>query len=217
MKEWLIVAGKKRTKKEGILALQGEVREHVASLTRLKNVRPLKVKYPEQIAQIDALIIPGGESTTIGKLIERNNFVQPIKKFCQQHKPIWGTCAGMILVAKKVNNRKHYPRQKNYNLNLMDITVQRNAYGSQLNSFITRHSIPAISDQPLKLVFIRAPIITATGPEVKILTRVKGNIAAAEQDNLFVTNFHPELTEDIRVHQYFVNKIETTKNSPLSQ
>ena len=191
----------------GILALQGGVREHLKSLSRLDFVRAEKVKYPKQLPELEALIIPGGESTTIGKLIHRNNFIKPLQQFNKKGKPIWGTCAGLILLARKVINRKSNRGDKNYNLGLLDITVKRNAYGSQLSSFITEQKITAISSQPIKLVFIRAPIITEVGRNINILARVKGNIVAAEKDNLLVTSFHPELTEDPALHQYFVNKI----------
>ena len=203
MKEWLIVAGKKKV---GVLALQGGVREHLKSLNQLKNVQGIKIKYPDQLPEVDALIIPGGESTTISKLLKKYNFIQAIKLLNQKQKPIWGTCAGLILLAKKVINadqKKSIPET----LGFIDITVKRNSYGSQLNSFICKQSIKKISPQPIELVFIRAPIISKVGSQVKVIAKVEDEIVAAEQENIIVTSFHPELTDDIKTHQYFIEKI----------
>lgn len=223
MKEWPTVAGKQSPggpsgskrktgiKNIGILALQGGVREHLQNLQQLSGVSAHEIKEPRQLARMDALILPGGESTTIGKLIQNYNFVDPIRNFHELQKPIWGTCAGAILLAKNIlfgpKSGEHRGDQRCFHLSLMNITIKRNGYGSQLNSFICEKRIPAFSDRSLELVFVRAPIISSVGRRVKVLARVDGNIVAAEEENLLVTTFHPELTDDLAVHRYFVNKI----------
>ena len=197
----------------GVLNLQGGVREHLNMLNQLKNIQAHKIKDPRKLRKFDALIIPGGESTTIGKLIQDSNFVDPILNFHELHKPIWGTCAGAILLAKNIFSTSKTKKTKwekyQFQLGLLNITIQRNGYGSQLDSFICRKKIPAFSNQPLELVFVRAPKITATGANVKELARVEDSIVAAEKDNLLVTTFHPELTDNPAVHRYFVNKINS--------
>lgn len=185
----------------GILALQGGIEEHFNSLAKIKNIKAVKIKKPEELQKLDGLILPGGESTTISKLIKKQNFLEPIIKMKKQGKAVWGTCAGLILMAKEIEN------EENICLGLIDIKVKRNAYGSQLDSFICKKSIPKISDQPIELIFIRAPIITDWGNDVKILTKINGTPVAARKDNLLVTAFHPELTNNIKFHQYFVEKL----------
>lgn len=188
-------------KKVGVLALQGGVSEHINLLKKIENVSPIPVKKAKQIPGLDALIIPGGESTTIGKLLKKYDMIDAIKELNHRNKPIWGTCAGLILLADKIEN------EDMIHLGLIEITVKRNAFGSQLDSFITKKIIPAISPEPVELVFIRAPIITAVGEEVRILAKIEDKIVAAEKDNILVTSFHPELTDNPTFHQYFINKI----------
>ena len=189
-----------------MLDLQGDVKEHINILNKVENVRPINIKKAEELKNISALIIPGGESTSMGKLLKKYDFVKAIKDFHNTGKPIWGTCAGLILLSRKIEGNTN-DCNNSFNLGLIDITVKRNAFGSQLNSFITESIIPAISPEPLELVFIRAPIITDWGPQVKILARVKGKIVAVEQKNVLATAFHPELTKSTIIHQYFINKI----------
>lgn len=188
-------------KKVGVLALQGGVSEHIDLLKEIENVSPIPVKKAEQIPGLDALIIPGGESTTIGKLLKKYDMIDAIKELKHRNKPIWGTCAGLILLADKIEN------EDMIHLGLIEITVKRNAFGSQLDSFITKKIIPAVSPEPVELVFIRAPIITAVGEDVRILAKIEDKIVAAEKDNILVTSFHPELTDNPTFHQYFINKI----------
>jgi 5'-phosphate synthase pdxT subunit len=180
----------------GVLALQGAVAEHMDKLEQIGTIGK-KVRTINELQQIDGLIIPGGESTAIGKLLDDFALTEPLAKLIKNGLPVWGTCAGMILLAKKI-----YGQEKTY-LNVMDISVRRNAYGGQLDSFITTQRIPVITSGKLPLVFIRAPYIQDIGKTVKILAEVGENIVAARQDNMLVTSFHPELTAVNDFHQYF--------------
>lgn len=188
-------------KRVGILALQGGVAEHEKLLQMIPDITPVWVKKPKQLEGLSALIIPGGESTTIGKLIRQYGFIEPLKQMHAEKKPLWGTCAGLILLAKEVE------AQADAYLGLIDITVKRNAFGSQLNSFIANQKLDCLAGDPMELVFIRAPIITRCGPNVKVLSTVGDSVVAAEEGNVLVTSFHPELTDDPRIHEYFVRKI----------
>lgn len=202
LKKWQIEAGSMADLNVGVLALQGGVAEHLAHLKRIENVNALPVKKPEQLKKCSGLIIPGGESTTMKKLIINYNFNQAIKKFARQNKFIWGTCAGLILLASEVEGEKN-----NGILGLLDISVKRNAYGSQLNSFIERDFVAKVSKYKQELIFIRAPLITKVGEKIDILYQKEEQIAAVESNNIIATAFHPELTESNVFHQYFVNKI----------
>jgi 5'-phosphate synthase pdxT subunit len=195
--------------KIGVLALQGDFREHIEVLRRL-GVEACEVRLPRDLDGLDGLIIPGGESTTIGKLAERYGLVKPIRAMIAQKKPVWGTCAGMIILARDIGGLNQ-PL-----IGAMDITVQRNAFGRQVDSFETELTVPALASvtppgQPLKpftAVFIRAPAIRAVGPEVEVLATLDdGTIVAARQGNLLATAFHPELTDDLRFHQYFLTQV----------
>ncbi len=195
----------------GVLALQGGVREHLSHLNQLSGVKAIKVKKKADFSEIDGLILPGGESTTIGRLLNIFDLKDIIIKYAQQGLPIWGTCAGMILLAKEIVNdeEKH--------LGLMDIQVKRNAYGSQLDSFTTRAKIAEVAEQEIPLTFIRAPYIIEVGPEVEVLLELKGEIVAAKENNLLVTSFHPELDEDLSFHRYFANLVLKSKSLQLAQ
>lgn len=184
----------------GVLALQGAVREHM-NMIKKAGAMPLAVKTRDDLKKIDALILPGGESTTMGKLMREFNLKDEIIRRAKEGMPIWGTCAGMILLAKHIVN------QENTHLNLMDIWVRRNAYGSQLDSFITCRPVPEISESPIPMVFIRAPYVEKVGPDVKVLSEIDGKVVAARQQNLLATAFHPELTEDLKFHKYFIEKM----------
>lgn len=189
----------------GVLALQGAFIEHINMLRRL-GVDAVEVRLPGELAGLDGLIIPGGESTTISKLAVQYGLVEPIKAMARGGKPIWGICAGMILLARYIGNGGHPP------ISLMDITVQRNAFGRQVDSFEVDLDVPALDavselgekGRAFHSVFIRAPLIQAVGPNVKVLARLEdGTIVAAQQERLLATSFHPELTSDSRFHRYF--------------
>ncbi len=180
----------------GILALQGDFREHRLMLGQV-GAAAVEVRLPEQLDDLDALIIPGGESTTIGKLAVTYGLVEPLRRF-GQHKPIWGTCAGMIFLAKDIGRDQPI-------LGLMDITVNRNAFGRQVDSFEVDLEVTGLEGGPLHMVFIRAPLVTAVHNGVQILAQLEEHqIVAVRQGHLLATAFHPELTDDIRLHQYFV-------------
>ncbi|MDF2884081.1 MAG: pdxT [Clostridiaceae bacterium] len=186
----------------GVLALQGGVIEHINHLKAL-NCETAEVRKPEELDDLDGIILPGGESTTIGKLMRKTGIFNKLREKILNGFPVWGTCAGMILLAKKIEN------DDAIHLQAMDITIKRNAYGSQGDSFLAQGKIDEISNAELPLVFIRAPYITKTGKNVQILYKVRENIVAAKQDNMLVTSFHPELTENLEVHKYFINMCES--------
>jgi len=188
-------------KKVGVLALQGSIQEHVNSLKSIPGVIPILVKKTDDLDLVERLIIPGGESTTIGKLLRDYKLLHPIAEKIEEGMPVWGTCAGMILLAKKIENSPVN------HLNVMDITVRRNAYGSQLDSFVTQEMIPQISSRKIPLVFIRAPYIIKTRAGVTPLLELYGHIVAARQDNMLVTSFHPELTDNLEFHMYFCDNM----------
>lgn len=188
--------------KIGVLALQGDFAEHIAMLKRLK-VETSEVRLPEHLKGLDGLIIPGGESTTIGKLAVAYNLMEPLKLFGQRH-AIWGTCAGAIFISKDVSRDQPL-------LELMDIKVERNAFGRQIDSFEADLNIPELKQatgtkDDYHAVFIRAPIIESVDADTKILASVPdGRIVAAQQGHLLATSFHPELTNDTRFHEYFLS------------
>ena len=188
--------------KIGVLALQGDFAEHIAMLKRLK-VETSEVRLPEQLNGLDGLIIPGGESTTIGKLAVAYNLMEPLKLFGQRH-AIWGTCAGAIFISKDVSRDQPL-------LELMDIKVERNAFGRQVDSFEADLNIPELKQatgtkDDYHAVFIRAPIIESVDADTKILASISdGRIVAAQQGHLLATSFHPELTNDTRFHEYFLS------------
>lgn len=193
----------------GILALQGDFREHEAILKQL-GVRVERVRRPEHLEQVDRLIIPGGESTTIGTLMQSNGLLEPVRQRAGRDLALWGTCAGAILLARTISEGA---KEGQPLLGLMDIVVRRNGFGRQQESFECDLDIPALGEQPVHGVFIRAPIIEATGPEVEILGYLpaqalrqhpQASPVAARQGRLLVATFHPELTSDDRFHRYFL-------------
>ena len=187
--------------KVGILALQGAFIEHEKALARI-GAETVKVRLPEHLERLDGLIIPGGESTTIGKVAKRWGLLDPLHAFAQSGRPVWGTCAGMILMAKEVVDGK--PDQPL--LGLMDVTVHRNAFGRQVDSFEADLEIPALGEKLFHAIFIRAPFVERVGKEVEVLAQLEdGTAVAAQQGNLLVTAFHPELTDDDRFHRYFLS------------
>ena len=187
--------------KIGVLALQGDFAEHIVVLRRL-GVAAVEVRLPVQLAGLDGLIIPGGESTTIGKLAEDYGLIEPLRAF-GEHKPIWGTCAGAILLSRDA--RRQQPL-----LRLMDIRVERNAFGRQVASFEIDLDVPALAQvngdsKPYHAVFIRAPLIESVSGDAQVLAKLEdGRIVAAQQCLLLATSFHPELTDDDRFHRYFL-------------
>lgn len=183
--------------KVGVLALQGDFIEHVRMLRQMGH-EAIEVRLPGHLDSLDAFIMPGGESTTIGKLATRWGLIEPIRAFSQSGKPVWGTCAGLIFLAKDAGHDQP-------TLSLMDVTVLRNAFGRQVDSFITPLSIKGIDGGLFEGVFIRAPIIEAMGETVEVLCALEdGAVVAVRQGNLLGTSFHPELTQDPRVHQLFL-------------
>ncbi len=189
--------------KVGVLALQGDFAEHLAFLRRL-GAEGVEVRLPSHLDDIGALIIPGGESTTIGKLAHAFDLLDPLRVFGQT-RPIWGTCAGAIFLSK--NTLEDQPL-----LGLMDITVERNAFGRQADSFESEIPVPVLEnpETPFPAIFIRAPLIARVGPEVDILARLLNNddsgiIVAAKQGHFLATSFHPELTGDDRFHRFFLS------------
>ena len=195
--------------KIGILALQGAFAEHERVLKAL-GVETVQIRNQqdwETHADLDGLILPGGESTVMGKLLHDLDLFEPIKAKIEEGLPVFGTCAGLILLAKTIvgDQTKH--------LASMDINVARNAYGRQLGSFVTNADFKGIGEIPM--VFIRGPIIETVGPEVEVLSQVKGSIVAAKEKHMLVTSFHPELTGDTRVHAYFLEMVTQAKQDKL--
>ena len=187
--------------KVGVLALQGDFVEHTAMLGKI-GIETVEVRLPQHLESLDALIIPGGESTTIGKLATEYKLMEPLRQF-GRHKAIWGTCAGAIFLSKDVHRQQPL-------LDLMDITVERNAFGRQVASFETDLKVPALKqvdpqDRDFYAVFIRAPLIESVSGNTRVLAKLDGDrIVAAQQDHLLATSFHPELTGDDRFHRYFL-------------
>ena len=186
--------------KIGILSLQGAFVEHRLMFASV-GLTTCEVKLPTQLTDVDGLVIPGGESTTMMKLMEDYNLVTTVRELAIAGMPIWGTCAGTICLAKQVHNPDSSIMQT---LALMDITVRRNAFGRQVNSFETNLHIKGLNGGPFPGIFIRAPLIESVNSNVKVLCRLdNGEIVAAQQNNLLATSFHPELTSDTRFHNYF--------------
>ena len=184
----------------GVLSFQGGVIEHLKQIKELGHYG-IEVKKEEDLNNIDAIILPGGESTTIGRLLNVTGLMEPLKEKIKSGLPTWGTCAGMILLAKEIENddRRH--------LGLMDIKVKRNAFGSQIDSFTTRKVINVVSPKELELVFIRAPYITEVEDNIEVLCTVDNNIVGVRQDNMIATSFHPELTDDTAFLKYFLGEV----------
>lgn len=188
-------------KRVGILALQGAFREHRQVLEGL-GCEAVEVRKASDLENVNGLIIPGGESTTIGKLLQVDGLGDKIKELAAQDFPIFGTCAGMILLSKQVDDSEQY------RLGLMDMTVRRNAFGRQIASFETDLEVPALGSEPVRAVFIRAPFIREVAPNVGILSEYDGKIVFVRQGNMLASAFHPELTPDHRVHQYFLDIVD---------
>lgn len=186
----------------GILALQGDFAEHRQALERV-GVATREVRLPADLDGLHGLVIPGGESTTISRLMLAYDLMEPVRALARSGRPIWGTCAGAILLAARV------PDLDRPTLGLMDVGIRRNAFGRQVDSFEADLPVPALGEPPFHAVFIRAPVIQDVGPDVEVLARLdNGAVVAARQDQLLATAFHPELTDDLRFHRYFVGMAE---------
>lgn len=186
--------------KIGVLALQGGVIEHINALQKL-GVSTTLVKKVQDLDNIDGIILPGGESTAISRLLKISGMFESLKNKINEGLPCYGTCAGMILLAKEIMGESSH-------LGVMDIVVRRNAYGRQLSSFMTYAVIQEISNKMIPLVFIRAPWIEKTSPNVQVLLKLNEKIVMAREKNILVSSFHPELTNDLSVHKYFINMIK---------
>lgn len=184
----------------GVLALQGDVVEHLAALERA-GARAIPLKSAAELASVDALIVPGGESTTVMKLLERAHLVRPIVERVQAGMPLWGTCMGMILAAREIAGLEQPT------LNLIDITVRRNAFGRQNESSEVDLLIPVLGAAPFRAIFIRAPWIERCGPAVELLAERDGRGVMVRERNVLATSFHPELGADPRVHRYFLEMV----------
>jgi pyridoxal 5'-phosphate synthase pdxT subunit len=200
--------GRADSMKIGVLALQGDFAEHIVILRRL-GIDALEIRKALELDGLDGLIIPGGESTTFGRLADEFGLVEPLRTFCKSGKPVWGTCAGMIFLAKDVGRKQPV-------LGLMDVKVKRNAFGRQVDSFEQDLDVPVLASvdnghgpqRPFHAVFIRAPLLESVGKGVQVLAKLEdGTIVAAQQGNLLATSFHPELTQDTRFHRYFVEQV----------
>ena len=201
----------------GVLALQGDVEENIRAATNTleemnQKGKVISVRYPEEIMKIDGLIIPGGESTVMGLLIAiKNGLLDSINKALQKRLPVMGTCAGMIILAKRSYDRV-VGNKKQLLLGAMDIEIERNSFGRQYDSFESNLDISGIGND-FKGIFIRAPSVISTGPQVQILSRFDGKIVAVQQENIIGTSFHPELSGDNRMHKLFIELIAKWKKS----
>lgn len=191
------------------MALQGAFAEHEKHLTRA-GAEAVQVRLPQQLEGLDGLILPGGESTTMGKLLRRFELVEPICEFGRRGNPVWGTCAGMILLGKEVVNG--LPDQNEQLLGLMDLRVTRNAFGRQVDSFVAPLQLSVLSGEPLPAVFIRAPLAEPLSDAVEVVALHEGRVVAARQGSLFATSFHPELSPDVRLHGWFVGQCSAAKS-----
>lgn len=190
----------------GILGLQGDYYAHGKMAEKL-GMETLMVRTPEDFEKIDGLVIPGGETTTITKLLSRYNLIIPLKKFYKKGKPIFGTCAGMILLAKKIDNHSDQ-----FSLGFIDISVERNAYGRQIDSFEEDVQIPKLGNKPFRGVFIRAPKISRIGKNVESLAKHNSDHILVREGNMLASSFHPELTEDTRIYEYFLEMMKKSKS-----
>jgi 5'-phosphate synthase pdxT subunit len=187
-----------RPLKIGVLALQGAAREHLSALQRC-GAEAVPVRRREQLAELDGLVLPGGESTTIGKLVMRYGLADPIRELAASGKALFGTCAGMILLARAISGSDQFC------LGLLDIEVMRNAFGRQRESFEADLAVPVLGEEPFCALFIRAPLVEKVGEKVQVLATYEERVVAARQGRVLVASFHPELTTDLRLHRYFLS------------
>lgn len=197
----------------GILALQGDFREHAQAVERLGAESRL-VRLPHDLEGVDALILPGGESTVMGKLMVAYDVVEPLRKLLARGIPAWGTCAGMILLSRETDNALAGQPL----LASMNIRTRRNAFGAQRESFETTLDVPALGPKPYHAVFIRGPVVEQVGEGVEVLARIEApepNIVAVRQNLLLATAFHPEVTEDLRFHEYFLGMVRSAQAAAI--
>jgi pyridoxal 5'-phosphate synthase pdxT subunit len=198
-----------RASRVGVLALQGDFREHIAVLKQL-GADAFAVRRPGELAELHGLVIPGGESSVMDKLSRAFGLAEPLKHAIACGLPVYGTCAGLIMLADTVLDAIRGQQS----LGGLDVAVRRNAFGSQVDSFETDLDIPAVGDQPMHAVFIRAPIVESVGDRATALAALEdGRVVAVEQGNLLGTSFHPEMTGDHRFHQYFLTKVDAARRS----
>jgi 5'-phosphate synthase pdxT subunit len=190
----------------GVLALQGDVREHLAAL-EVGGARPVPVKRASEIGSLDGIVIPGGESTTIGKLLDIFGLLEPLRAAVASGLPAFGSCAGMILLASQILDG----RDDQQLIGGLDITVRRNAFGRQVDSFEAEVAVEGISGGPVHAVFIRAPVVERTGENVRVLAEVEGRSVAVRDDRRLATAFHPELSGDARMHAMFVEMVKESQ------
>ncbi len=184
----------------GVIAIQGDFDKHREALHRIdkQGLEVVEVRTPEDLSTVDRAILPGGESTTVGLLMERYGLGDALKLAGRAGMPLWGTCMGMIMLATEVEDRDQY------SLGLLDITVKRNAFGAQVHSFEDEVAVKGLSE-PVMGVFIRAPIVSRVGPSTEVLAEYKGKVVAVKHRKIIGTSFHPELTDDVRMHEWFLN------------
>ena len=193
------------------MAAQGDFAEHIAIL-RAIGIEAREIRLPQQLEPLDGLIIPGGESTTLSRLMSLYELRRPIAQMAAQGRALWGTCAGMIMLAREITEQDPVP------LGLMDIGVRRNAFGRQVDSFEQPLSIAPLQPEPFHAIFIRAPVVIRTGPAVAVLAALDdGRPVAVQQGNLLATAFHPELTRDYRMHQYFLELAQAGRHPPTPE
>lgn len=190
----------------GVLAIQGDVREHRRHLERL-GVEAPEVRTVHDLGEVSGLIMPGGESSTIGLLMKESGLLDDLARRIDHNFPVYGTCAGLILLARTIVGREQ-PW-----LGALDVTAARNAYGRQVASFEATIPIPVLGDEPCPVIFIRAPRIVATGPRARVLAELDGEPVMVEQGSILASAFHPELTDDLRIHRYFVDKVARLASS----
>jgi 5'-phosphate synthase pdxT subunit len=186
----------------GVLALQGAVAAHTRALSRL-GASPIEVRTPAELERVDAIVLPGGESTTMSKLLDVNDLFDPLAVRLADGLPALGTCAGMILLARRILDGRADQRS----LGAIDISVRRNAFGRQIDSFEADLDIVGFPEAPVHAVFIRAPVVEEVGPGVEVLAEVDGRPVACRQGPVLVTSFHPELSPDLRVHELFLRQL----------
>lgn len=184
----------------GVIAIQGDFEKHIDALYRTGHdkLETVEVRTPEELAKVDRAILPGGESTTVGLLMQRYGLGDALKQAGKDGMPLWGTCMGMIMLAKEIEDRKQY------SLELLDISIKRNAFGAQVHSFEDEVVVKGLNE-PVTGVFIRAPIVTRVGPATEVLCEYGGKVVGVRQGKIIGTSFHPELTDDVRLHQWFLS------------
>jgi 5'-phosphate synthase pdxT subunit len=188
--------------KIGVLALQGAFVEHEEKLNYL-GAEAVQVRMPGQLEGLDGLVLPGGESTTIGKLLTSYRLLEPLERLGREGMPIFGTCAGLVLLSRQIEDGINGQPL----LNLLDVTTRRNAFGRQVESFEAELNVPALGEATVRGIFIRAPLVSRVGQEVSILARYQGQVVAVQQGSLLATAFHPELSDDLRFHEYFLDVV----------